>query len=331
MIRFAVIGTNFITDQFLNAAMTCNEFELVAVYSRSMERAKEYAKQYNAALCFDALDQLAECKEVDAVYIASPTSYHFSQTMMMLNHNKHVLCEKPLCSNESEAKLMFQAAKDNHVILLEAMRPAHDVGIQAIYDNLGKLGPVRSALLHYCQYSSRYDKFKAGIIENAFNPKFSNGAVMDIGVYTIYLMIHLFGAPKEITASGITLPGGVNGQGTIVANYEQMQAVLMYSKIVDAHMPGEIQGENGTMTIWNCITPDQVVITYRDGTKEEIAIERKNNNNMIYELEDFIAGIEGRKDLSVYEATSKLEMSIIQEARRQMGIVFPADTMEQII
>lgn len=331
MVRFAVIGTNFITDRFLEAAITHDEFELVAVYSRSMAKAEEYAQQYQASLCFDALDQLAECTEVDAVYIASPTSLHFSQTMMMLNHKKHVLCEKPLCSSESEAKLMFQVAKDNGVILMEAMRPAHDVGVQAICDNLSKLGPIRGALLQYCQYSSRYDKFKDGIIENAFNPKFSNGAIMDIGVYIIYLMIRLFGEPKEITATGITLHNGINAHGTIVANYEQMQAILTYSKIVDAHMPGEIQGEKGTMTIWNCVTPERAVITYRDGTTEEIAINRNNDNNMIYELEDFIAGINERKDLACYEAASRLEMSIIQEARKQMGIVFPADSMEQLI
>ena len=71
MINFAVIGTNFITDRFLEAASSVPEFHLKAVYSRSMEKAEDYARRHGAELTFDSLDDLAACPDVDAVYVAS--------------------------------------------------------------------------------------------------------------------------------------------------------------------------------------------------------------------------------------------------------------------
>jgi predicted dehydrogenase len=74
-----------------------------------------------------------------------------------------------------ELEKMLKAAEDNGVILLEAMRSVFDLGFKAIEDNINKLGAIRRITFQYCQYSSRYDNFKKGIIENAFNPIFSNG------------------------------------------------------------------------------------------------------------------------------------------------------------
>ena len=71
-IRFAVIGTNKITDRFLEAAGRTEEFHLLGVYSRSPERAKEYGERHGATLFFDRLEDLAACREIDAVYVAQP-------------------------------------------------------------------------------------------------------------------------------------------------------------------------------------------------------------------------------------------------------------------
>ena len=81
---------------------------------------------------------------------------------------------------------------------MEAMKNVHSPGFHAMMDNLYKIGTVRRATIQYCQYSSRYDKFKKGIIENAFNPKLSNGALMDIGSYCIHFLASLFGKPEKI-------------------------------------------------------------------------------------------------------------------------------------
>lgn len=120
MIRFAVIGTNTITDKFLQAASTLPDFKLCAVYSRTLARAQEYAQKNNVSLVFDSLEALADSDQIDAVYIASPNFCHAAQSILMMQHHKHVLCEKPIASNASEFQQMYNTAIKNQVILLEA-------------------------------------------------------------------------------------------------------------------------------------------------------------------------------------------------------------------
>ncbi|MDO4941511.1 MAG: Gfo/Idh/MocA family oxidoreductase [Lachnospiraceae bacterium] len=327
MVRFAVIGTNFITDGFMEAGMQCKDFHVQAVYSRTIERAKEYASKYGIEDYYDSLDDVAAAENIDAVYVASPNALHAPQSIQMLNAGKHVLCEKTIASNQEELKQMLDAAKQNHVIVLEAMRPVFDPGFQAIQDHLPKLGKVRRATFQYCQYSRRYDKYKIGIIENAFKPELSNGALMDIGVYCVHPMVKLFGMPDQILASGFQLSTGAEAMGTIIARYgNEMQVELLYSKITDSILPSQIQGEEGSMIIEEI--PDTVTLkirTRQDKKWEEIKIDKKENN-MYYEIEEFIRLVQSGESAEEHNKYSLWELAVMDEARRQMGIVFPADS-----
>jgi predicted dehydrogenase len=98
MIRFAVIGTNWITRQFVDAAHETGKYKLTAVFSRSLEQAQAFAGDYLVEHLFTSLDEMAQSDVIDAVYIASPNSLHFAQTALFLSHRKHVICEKPLAS-----------------------------------------------------------------------------------------------------------------------------------------------------------------------------------------------------------------------------------------
>lgn len=122
MIRFAIIGTNWITDRFLESAADIEDFQLTAVYSRSAERAAEFAAKHNAAHTFSDLQEMAASDCFDAVYIASPNALHKEQAVLFMNHGKHVLCEKPFASNTRETEEMISAAKANGVVLMEAMK-----------------------------------------------------------------------------------------------------------------------------------------------------------------------------------------------------------------
>lgn len=325
-IEFAVIGTNVITDKFLEAAKTVEDFHLKGVYSRSKEKALAYAQKHGAELIFDDLDELAACDEIAAVYIASPNSFHAPQSIQMLKAKKHVLCEKPIASNSKELTKMKETALENNVILLEALRSEFSPGFAAIKENMYKLGTIRRVSFQYCQYSSRYDKFKQGIIENAFNPEFSNGALMDIGVYCVHPMIALFGKPDTVISSSLKLSNGVDGAGTILLEYEEMQGELLYSKITNSKVPSQIQGENGSMVIQEIQNPEIVTIYYKNGETEQLDIP-KVDNNMFYETEAFIRLIEEKEFNHDYLKNSLMEIELMDEVRKQQEIVFPADSI----
>lgn len=142
-IRFGIVGTSNIANIFLRAASRVKDFELVAVYSRNLEKAREFGTLYGASIFFDDLEQMAKSKDIDAVYIASPNALHSKQTITCLKHKKHVLCEKSLASNLKEVKSMIKTAKDNNVLLMEAMRITCVPNFKAVKENLYKIGKIR--------------------------------------------------------------------------------------------------------------------------------------------------------------------------------------------
>ncbi|UOE76173.1 Gfo/Idh/MocA family protein [Parageobacillus thermoglucosidasius] len=326
MIRFATIGTNWITEAFIEAAKKTEDFTLAAVYSRTDEKAKQFAAKTGAERTFTNLEELAKSKDIDAVYIASPNSLHAEQAILLMDHGKHVLCEKPMASNTKEVKAMIDAARRNGVVLMEAMKATLLPNFQAVCEHLHKIGKIRRYFASYCQYSSRYDAFKQGTVLNAFNPAFSNGALMDIGVYCIYPMVVLFGKPNRLQASSLKLESGVDGEGTIIFTYEDMDAVVMYSKITNSYLPAEIQGEDGSILIDAIHTPTKVEIRYRDGRTEDITVPQEQHP-MYYEVKEFIELIKnGKRESEVNSHEhSLLTIALMEEARKQTGIVFPAD------
>ena len=130
--NFAIIGTNYISDWFMNAGKHCEKLHVQAVYSRTMEKGREFADKYRIPDCYDSLEALAGAENVDAVYVASPNALHAAQSIQMLNAGKHVLCEKSIASNERELRAMLAAAEKNQVIVMEAMRSVFDPGFSEI-------------------------------------------------------------------------------------------------------------------------------------------------------------------------------------------------------
>ncbi|MDB4868305.1 MAG: oxidoreductase [Cohnella sp.] len=326
MIRFGVIGTNWITDQLIESARELEDFALTAVYSRTEERAREFGAKYGVTCIYTDVESMAKSDELDAVYIASPNSLHAQHAITCMNHGKHVLCEKPIASNSRELREMIRCAKTNNVVLLEALKSTMLPNFTAIQENLPRLGKVRRYFSSSCQYSSRYDAYKEGNILNAFNPVFSNGALMDLGIYCIYPMVVLFGRPDEIKATGVMLESGVDGEGSILLKYADMDAVIMYSKISDSSLPSEIQGEDGTMIIHKISQPQKVELRFRDGSAEDIS-KPQASRTMVYEVMELISLIQnGRLESSINTYDHSLAvMEIMDEVRRQLGLVYPAD------
>ena len=325
-VRFGIVGTNWITEAFIQAASFIEDFQVTAVYSRTEDKAKAFAEKYNATYTYTDLEEMAKSDTFDAVYIASPNALHARQAITFLNNKKHVLTEKALASNVDEVKQMVAAAKNNNTLLMEALKTTFLPNFQTIQEHLPKIGKVRRAFVSYCQYSSRYDAYKEGTVLNAFKPELSNGAIMDIGVYCVYPMIQLFGKPQEIKANSYVLESGVDGEGSIIMKYPEMDIVIMYSKITNSYVPSEIQGEDGNLLINQMNTPTKVELYYRNGEKEDLTRPQKEES-MYYEAKEFIELIKAGKtesSINSYEV-SLHAMEVMDEVRKQAGIVFPAD------
>ncbi|MBR5193576.1 MAG: Gfo/Idh/MocA family oxidoreductase [Bacteroidaceae bacterium] len=334
-IRFGVIGTNNISDWVIAGGRQDERFELVAVCSRTQERADEFAAKHNIPHTFTSLEEMASSPLIDAVYIATPNYVHAEQSILCMSHGKHVLCEKPFASNAREVRQMIEAARKNKVTLMEAMISTLNPNFSIVKEKMKDLGTIRRYFASYCLYSSRYDKFKEGIILNAFKPELSNGAVMDIGIYTIYPMVALFGKPKKIEAQGIVLHTGADGQGAVNFQYDGMNGTVLYSKIANSALPTEIEGEAGNLLLDKIHITKQVDFIPRQVTAQ--GKEQENHCQSIgvpldkseyyYEMAEFMNLIEQGKQESILNSweNSLTTLEIIDEIRRQLGVHYPAD------
>lgn len=334
-IRFGIIGTNFITDWVITGASQDERFELAAVYSRTQETADAFAAKYNVPHTFTSLEAMAKSPLIDAVYIASPNFLHAEQSILCMQHGKHVLCEKPFASNAREAGQMIEASQRYNVTLMEAMKSTLTPNFLAVRDNLNRIGQPRCYFSSFCQYSSRYDRYKEGIVLNAFRPELSNGAIMDIGVYTIYPMVVLFGKPKKVQATGIVLSSGADGQGAVNFLYDNLNASILYSKIANSVLQTEIQGEDGNIMLDKINIIGKVTFTPRPAPSsgkgsmpeaEDISTPTLKDE-YYYEIAEFIDLILAGKRESTINSheNSLITLEIIDEVRRQLGVVYPAD------
>lgn len=249
MIKLATIGTSAITEQFLKGCALTKRFEHAAVYSRDKERAREFAKTDGCKKVYTDLLKLAEDPEIDACYIASVNSCHFEQSKIMLEHGKHVICEKPIAPSADEYKKLKELADKKGLIYLEAITSYHSEGRKKVLEGIKSVGKISQIRIDFCQRSSRLDRYNRGEHVNVFDMSLNGGALMDLGVYCIYAAIDLFGMPKKINSAVSYLKNGADCSGTLIFEYENKIAAITYSKTGQSKLGSEIIGQNGTLTI----------------------------------------------------------------------------------
>lgn len=323
-VKFGIIGTNFISDWFCEAAEASGAAQCVCVYSRTEETGRAFAEKHGIphyVTDYASMLDGSVC-DIDAVYVASPHFCHMEQSVQAMQAKKHVLVEKPAALNFEQFACMWATAEDNGVVLAEAMRPIFDPALELIKAQLPKLGTIRQSFIDYSQYSSRYDKFLAGTVLNAFKPELSNAAIMDIGVYCFAVAEYLFGEPKDITAKSVFLHNGFEACGTAIADYGDHLCQIRYSKVVQSQNVSTIEGEKGTLYFEAVSKPRNIYIVYRDGRREDLPFTPAENN-MVYEIRAFARMIaeEEPDDAALKHTLAVVRM--MDASRRSSGVLFP--------
>ncbi len=322
-VRIGIVGTNFISDWLAEAAKMTDCCKLAAVYSRSDERGAVFAQKHGLPLHFSDFSAFLDCDALDAVYLASPNSMHYPQAMAALEHGKHVLVEKPMALNAAQAEAIITLAKKKGLVLLEAIRPVFDPFLQVVQENLSRIGRIRRATFEFCQYSSRYERFKAGEHVNVFDASLGNAALMDLGVYCLHTCVALFGMPNTIHAGASSLSNGTEVAGTSLLDYGTMQAAVPYSKVTQSVFPSLIQGEEGTIVFDTLNQPSYVELHRLDKSVEKLPfVPVQPNMNMAYEIEAFCRCVRKEESTDKYDVQSVNVLRIMDEIRRQTSIDF---------
>lgn len=326
------IGTSWITDSFIEAALETELYDLNCVYSRRAENAQEFASKYGEIPIETDLDKFVNNDNLNVVYIASPNSLHYEQALLALNAEKHVVVEKPATTNADQWEEMLRVAKENNVFVFEAARHMHIPNFKKITNIVADLGDIQGATFAYAKYSSRYDDVLAGNEPNIFSLKFAGGVLMDLGVYPIYTTVALFGKPQNVHYFPRKIKTGVDGSGTIILEYDAFDVTLLISKITTSMIGMEIYGEDETLLVDHATDMNQATrLDAKTLKEEEVSLDRQNENTMYYEAEKFAQMITTKDQASTLKhyaelsELAKIVSGILHDLRMQADIVFSSE------
>lgn len=354
-LNLAVIGTNWITGSFVQSAHESKAFKLAAVYSRKVETAQKFIADTpsiadpSSVKTYADLGALLADAAVDVVYIASPNSLHYEQGVQALNAGKHVIMEKPMASNVKEVDELFKLADAKGLFLLEAYRHIQEpnyISLQSLLHDPKrreeKLGAIYGASVNMAVYSSRYAKVLEGEEPNVLSLKFSGGSLWDMGCYPVMFTLALFGKPASQSYSPVIIRTGVDGGGHMLLNYAAESSTLKESFTVHAHTskiytstaPTEIYCEKGTLRVSGAtgVTDINSVEFVPRGSKEAEQLADTNPEytgmlNLTWEAKELgrIVVQGDRKAESALRALSRDVIEVMEDMRRQNGIVFASE------
>jgi predicted dehydrogenase len=196
--RWGIAATGGIAASFAQALHETEGAELVAVCSRTQDRADAFAREHGIPRAHGSYEALAEDPEVDVVYVATPHSRHCNDAIRYLEAGKHVLCEKPLAVDQREAARMVATARANDRFLMEAIwsrfLPAYRELGRILAE--GRIGEVRLVEADF-GFAARFDPE-----HRLFAPELAGGAMLDLGIYPVQLAHLVLGPPDVVRAVG---------------------------------------------------------------------------------------------------------------------------------
>ncbi|HFH9839868.1 TPA: Gfo/Idh/MocA family protein [Streptococcus suis] len=327
MLNFGIIGTSDISHKFISSAHLSKYLQLSAIFSRKLETAVSFSINYENVILYTEWIKFLSAP-IDLVYIASPNALHFEQAKAVLEAGKHVIIEKPMVSTPQELIQLRQIAKENGVFLFEAARNYHEAAIAIIKDFL-KEQTIWGANFSYAKYSSKMPELLAGQTPNIFSTDFSGGALMDLGVYTLYTAIGLLGRPNAARYTAQQLPTSIDLNGTGQLIYDDFLVTIQVGKNITSNLPSEIYTSEGTLTLNACQHISSAIFTKHDGSQVVLPIQAQEDA-MLEEVQAIAQVIQaGNHDLAnkwldVAEAVHQTLYTMRQDA----GIIFKADTHE---
>jgi predicted dehydrogenase len=323
MIRWGVVGPGAIAVGFADAMTMVEGGSIVAVASRSSERAQGYADRYDILTRYDDYSALAEDSHVDIVYIATPQSRHADDTLTMLRAGKHVLCEKPLALNEGQAQQMVGEARQRGLFLMEAIWSRFLPAYRSLVDVVGS-GRIGQPLLVEADFGFRRP------IEpehRLFRADLGGGGLLDLGIYPLQLSTLLLGPVNHVSAEGVIGETGVDEQvAALLRHSSGGLGVIKAALRVNMSCRARVSGTGGIVEIpalMHC--PDAIRVLTPDGVED---IDGSyEGNGLRFEIEEVHRCLgRGVLESDVVPLDETLAWAgTLDEIRRQIGLAFPGE------
>lgn len=184
MIRFGIMGAGDIARKFKEAVLLTKDADIAAVASKDLERAKKWAQEENITHYYGNYPDMLQDKNIDAIYIATTTNFHFENIILCLHAGKHVLCEKPLAMTYAQAQEAVNLARQKKLFLMECMWSRFLPKSQAVQNWIreGKIGEVKLMQANIGWVADKVYNHRL------FTSELGGGSLYDLGVYPLELL-----------------------------------------------------------------------------------------------------------------------------------------------
>ncbi|MCQ2257798.1 MAG: Gfo/Idh/MocA family oxidoreductase [Bacteroidaceae bacterium] len=258
-IRVGIIGAGWIAHKMAQALAPLTNAEVIAIASRSKEKADEFADEYGIEKRFGSYEELVDDKDVDLVYIATPHSHHYPHAKLALEHNKPVLVEKAFTANAREAKELIEMAHAKGVFITEAiwtryMPLSHKV--KELMES-GIIGEPRILTATLCYMMENKERI--------VRPELCGGALLDLGVYVLNFARMYFGTDIVRTVTNVHLgPTGMDLMESISLSFaDGKMANLQSGALTLNDRQGIVSGTDGYIRVDNVNCPELIEV-YRN-------------------------------------------------------------------
>jgi predicted dehydrogenase len=242
ILRWGILGSGWIAERFIESVRAHTKQDIVAVGSRSRDRAEEFASRMELKEAYGDYGEFVAADDLDVIYVATPHGLHLEGVKLALNAGKHVFVEKPIALNRAQAVEMVELARRKRLFFAEALwtffLPKFDVLRQLLQAKA--IGEIKSVYTDYGEYFKRDHRI--------FDPKLAGGPLLDLGTYQVSLLTEIFGVPERVVGLGQTDPSGVNGQlSAILTDAEGNQGTLSTTLYGFTPTNAAIVGTEGTI------------------------------------------------------------------------------------
>lgn len=325
-VRWGIAGPGGIAGRFADDLALRGDSELVAVGSRSAERAAAFGDRFGIPRRHGSYEALAEDPEVDIVYVATPHARHEADTLLFLEAGKHVLCEKPFALSAAQGRRMVDTAQRRGLFLMEAMWSRFLPPYRALVDVVGE-GRIGDVLMVEADLGWRREVDPA---HRLFDRALGGGALLDLGVYPVHLAQLLLGRPDGVAAAGHVGETGVDEAVAAVLHHDSGSiAVVKAALRIGMTCTARITGTEGSIDLPAFMHyPGHLDISTPQGP-ERISTPWEGNGLRFQVEEVHRCLADGRAESSTMPLADTLAIaSTLDEIRSQLGVVYPDEERE---
>ena len=323
LIRWGVLGPGSIARKFATGLQSLSDAQLVAVGSRSQASADKFGDEFGVPRRYASYAELANDPDVDAIYVATPHSFHQEHTQLCLRAGKAVLCEKPFAINAAQSAAMIATARETKVFLMEAMWTRFLPLIVRVRELIAE-GAIGELRMLWSDFGFRTSVNPSGRL---FDPALGGGGLLDVGIYPVSMAAMLLGQPNRIASLADLGETGIDEQAGMVLGYPgEKMAILATAVRTTTPMETTIMGSSGSIRIhtpsW---CPTRLTLSNQAGVQEiEVPMV---GNGYHYEAAEVArclrAGLTESPSMTLDESLAI--MQTLDAIRAQWGMKYPME------